>query len=357
MFALPTGLNADTSAQVGFFFHVVIGGNPLGEFRAVHGLGRSIDPEEIREGGRNYSPHLRLGQSKYQACKIEWGLSIRATLFDWINAVDAGYGFKRMVNIFQLDPLQKPVRIYTLWDAWPISWEGANLDANQDTLDTEEITIVYEFVTMIALPSLPDMGVEQPTTPTAITQEASALVFSGFGSTDVAAGETEELSFLKPVTTVGASRETEEDVSAFDPTSFEQEVLRTVTEKALGNDVSKSSEREQGEGTVDRSEFDAAGESKGAAGAASAFSAAIGSKGAVVEGTKHDALVFRVSKDTEDTDDADTAADAQVLTTLKMSGGKSVASATAVVLRMSGGLSFEATVFEPIVAKGESDGS
>jgi phage tail-like protein len=357
MFALPTGLNADTSAQVGFFFHVVIGGNPLGEFRAVHGLGRSIDPEEIREGGRNYSPHLRLGPSKYQACKIEWGLSIRATLFDWINAVDAGYGFKRMVNIFQLDPMQKPVRIYTLWDAWPISWEGANLDANQDTLDTEEITIVYEFVTMVALPSLPDMGVEMPTTPVAITQKASAIEFFGFGSTDVPAGEIEELSFLKPVPTVPVSGETEEDAqvlagidqgegeggaSAFDPGSFEKEVLRTVAEKALGDDESES---------------DAIGESKGAAGAASAFSAVIASKGAAVTGTKHDALVFRVSKDTEDTDDDDTAAHAQVLTTLKMSGGKSVATASAVVLRMSGGLSFEATVFEPIVAKGESDGS
>jgi phage tail-like protein len=153
MFSFPSGLNSDTATQPSFCFHVTIGANILGEFRAVKGVGHSFDAEEIREGGRNYSPHLRIGPGKYKECRIEWGISIRSTLFDWIHAVETGNGFKRLVNIFQLNAERQPVRVYTLWDAWPVSWEGANLDANSNELDTEEINIVYEFMTMVAMPT------------------------------------------------------------------------------------------------------------------------------------------------------------------------------------------------------------
>lgn len=144
--------HAETEAQIAFLFHVVIGSNILGEFRAVRGLGRTVEPEEIREGGRNHSPHMMVGQGKYQQCRIEWGFSLRATLFDWIHAVEAGYGFRRLVWIFQLDRARNPLRVYQLWDAWPVSWEGARLDANDNLIDTEEINIAYELVTMVGSP-------------------------------------------------------------------------------------------------------------------------------------------------------------------------------------------------------------
>lgn len=319
MFSPPTGLSADNSAQVGFFFHVVIGGNPLGEFRAVHGLGRSIDPEEIREGGRNYSPHLRLGQSKYQACKIEWGLSIRATLFDWINAVDAGYGFKRLVNIFQLDPMMRPVRVYTLWDAWPISWEGANLDANQDTLDTEEITIVYELITMVAMPTLPDMGIQMrglTVAPTAIPTAAGPV------------------GFVEPSTEEPA------------------ESIEYVREKLVTTKIG------MGAGSAVESAFSELDlEKNSTIAAASAFEALITSKGVKVAATERKAVSLRSAVVAEDTTDPDTSGKKPEAKGLKMSGGKKVAATENVVVRMSGGLSFEPTVFEPIVTTGKSDGS
>jgi phage tail-like protein len=138
---------------VGFLFHVMIGTNPFGVFRSVSGIGRRVDAEELREGGRNHSPHLRVGPSKYQECKIEWGLTNSTALYDWIHAVEAGYAYKRAVTVVQFNRMFVPLRIYLLWDAWPLSWEAARLNANDNGVDTEEITLAYEAVTLIPIPT------------------------------------------------------------------------------------------------------------------------------------------------------------------------------------------------------------
>ncbi len=143
----------ETEAQVGFLFHVMIGTNPFGVFRSVSGIGRRVDAEELREGGRNHSPHLRVGPSKYQECKIEWGLTNSTALYDWIHAVEAGYAYKRAVTVVQFNRMFVPLRIYLLWDAWPLSWEAARLNANDNGVDTEEITLAYEAVTLIPIPT------------------------------------------------------------------------------------------------------------------------------------------------------------------------------------------------------------
>ena len=153
MFRSSTSLT-DSEAQVGFLFHVMIGVNPLGEFRAVRGLGRTIEHHEIKEGGRNHAPHLRVGPAKYEPCTIEWGMSNRTTLYDWIHAVEAGYGYKRQVWIIQLSRERTPLRIYQLIDAFPISWEGAELNANDNVVDTEQIKIVYEAVMLLTIPQV-----------------------------------------------------------------------------------------------------------------------------------------------------------------------------------------------------------
>lgn len=149
----PLLSSIETEAQVGFLFHVMIGVNPFGVFRSVSGIGRRVDAEEIREGGRNHSPHMRVGHAKYQECKIEWGLSYSSALYDWIHAVEAGYAYKRQVTVVQFDRTFTPLRIYMLWDAWPLSWEGARLNANDNAIDTEEITLAYEAVTLIPVPT------------------------------------------------------------------------------------------------------------------------------------------------------------------------------------------------------------
>jgi phage tail-like protein len=144
---------SETEAQVGFLFHVMIGTNPFGVFRSVSGIGRRVDAEELREGGRNHSPHLRVGPSKYQECKIEWGLTNSTALYDWIHAVEAGYAYKRAVTVVQFNRMFVPLRIYLLWDAWPLSWEAARLNANDNGVDTEEIILAYEAVTLIPIPT------------------------------------------------------------------------------------------------------------------------------------------------------------------------------------------------------------
>jgi phage tail-like protein len=149
----PLQTSEETQAEIGFLFHVGIGLNPFGVYRSVSGIGRRVDAEELREGGRNHSPHMRVGPAKYQECKIEWGLTNSTALYDWIHAVEAGYAYKRQVTVVQFNRQYVPLRIYMLWDAWPTSWEGARLNANDNAVDTEEITLAYEAVTLIPIPT------------------------------------------------------------------------------------------------------------------------------------------------------------------------------------------------------------
>ena len=176
----PTLSDSDTEAQVGFLFHVLIGTNPFGVFRSVSGIGRRVDAEELREGGRNHSPHMRVSPSKYQECKIEWGLTNSTALYDWIHAVEAGYAYKRAVTVVQFNRMMVPLRIFLLWDAWPLSWEGARLNANDNSVDTEEITLAYEAVTLVPIPTEVSWDSPIPETtwlsdPTAFTEETEAI--------------------------------------------------------------------------------------------------------------------------------------------------------------------------------------
>ncbi len=354
MFTMPSGLSADYSSQVGFRFHVIIGGNPLGEFRAVAGVGHTFESEEILEGGRNYSPHLRLGRGKYNQCRIEWGLSIRATLFDWIHAVDCGYGFKRLVNIFQLDTQNRVVRIYTLWDAWPINWEGANLDANSNELDTEEVTIAYEFMTLVALPAVPDVASDSQKS-TWVAPDPVALS----KSLDVKASDVLD---AKPLWEGEAYIRVKPD----DWTLWSGESTERAT-VALGFGEASDLTVPEAPPIVDAEPTDTVSAEPGAPDKQTPSSIEAGgtkskdlTKGdgaygdSTVEKTTGEPVSFvSATKAAEEREPGEQ--DTQTLTTLTMAGSTAVEASEFVAIRMSGGLSFARTVFQPL-SPGSSDG-
>jgi len=285
----PNSSESDTEAQVGFLFHVLIGLDSLGEFRAVRGIGRTVQAEEIPEGGRNHSPHWRVGRSKYTECKIEWGMSNRLTLFDWIHAVEAGYAYKRQVWVIQLTRDRMPMRIYQLWDAWPVSWEGARLDANENVVDTEEITIAYEAVTMINIPSDLTLDLNLP----------DLSFIDGFGSADQSIGGDEQ------------------------QTGAELAPVQLTAEGEEGEEGEEGDEAEDDPATEEGGPVDFDKESAGDSDAPTGPKVSFTSKPA----------------DPADPDDASPAA--------------SPSHPASPPIKLSGGMSFAATVFEPVTLGGE----
>ncbi len=139
------------------YFHVLIGTQPLGDYRSVTGFGHTNEVESYREGGRNWAPHQLWAGSGTSTCKIQAGYSFVPTLYDWVKAVEAGSTFRRHVTIIQLRGDMVPIKAYMLWNAWPVRWSGAELNADASMVDTEDIELAYDAVFMVPLPMLPVM--------------------------------------------------------------------------------------------------------------------------------------------------------------------------------------------------------
>lgn len=127
-----------------FMFKVSMGGQDFGEFQALEGFGKSIEPYSYQEGGRNTSPHMLLGAAKQTEITLKWGQIWREELFNWMEQVQVGKGFRRNIIVFHLDRDLTPLRIYSLKGAWPVKWSAPNLDAGSTAVTVESLTLVYE---------------------------------------------------------------------------------------------------------------------------------------------------------------------------------------------------------------------
>jgi phage tail-like protein len=150
-----------TSEKEGaFFFHVVIGTNVLGEFKAVSGFGRSVNTAEILEGGRNHGPRTKWSpHGRHPDCTLISGSTSTGSMFDWIASVDAGRDFRRVVTIVQLTRSRVPLRFFLLFGAFPVAWSGPSLDADASGNDEESVTLNYDSITVVTDPAVMVMDV------------------------------------------------------------------------------------------------------------------------------------------------------------------------------------------------------
>jgi phage tail-like protein len=135
-------------------FQVAIGADPFGAFTEVSNITFEIQPYELIEGGRNFSPHLKPfnGPGKRGELTLKWGSVKRDKLQSWIESVQLGYSFRRNIFLFHLTRKGTPFRVYTLTYCWPKQWKGADLNSSSTEIATEELTIVYNNLFMVANP-------------------------------------------------------------------------------------------------------------------------------------------------------------------------------------------------------------
>lgn len=139
---------------VNYNFFVLAGIDFLGDFQSVTDISYGHTPFEIKEGGRNHSPHLRpFGDvSKRGEMKLKWGSVSWDTLYEWVNAVQIGLEFRREVYIVQLTRSGMPCRLMRCANAWPKEWKGSDLSTTESAWSVDELTIVYEHFNLIDIP-------------------------------------------------------------------------------------------------------------------------------------------------------------------------------------------------------------
>ncbi len=150
-------LNSSASARtrdhdVGYQFLVMIGFAVLGEFLSVDGISREVETEAIHEGGRSHGPHVRIKHGKEGTLTLKFGMMDRSALWDWMEMVRVGVDFRREVQVVQFNRAFKPVRTYTLMDAFPRRVKAGGLDAGSTNLPVDEIEIVFDRLVPIIIP-------------------------------------------------------------------------------------------------------------------------------------------------------------------------------------------------------------
>jgi phage tail-like protein len=140
--------------MVAHMFRVVIGADPFGSFTEVSNITYEVPPYELVEGGRNYSPHIKpySGPGKRGELTLKWGSVKRDKLQSWIESVEMGASFRRNIFLFHMNRAGTPYRVYTLTNCWPKTWKAADLNTSASEIATEELSIVYNNLYMIANP-------------------------------------------------------------------------------------------------------------------------------------------------------------------------------------------------------------
>jgi phage tail-like protein len=135
----------------GHYFKLEINGSEVAHLVEVSGLKTSAQVFELEEGGTNGFVHKRVGQSKWENITIRYATSSSRFLQRWRDAFlrnPLGSDNWRSGSIVVINLDGRPVRRFDFVRAWPVSWEGPELDSGGSELGIETLEIAHEGITV-----------------------------------------------------------------------------------------------------------------------------------------------------------------------------------------------------------------
>ena len=128
-----------------FRFKVEIDGLTLAHFQSVSGLQHEIEALEVQEGGVNQRMHKLPAQGRYQNLVLKVGYVNAGALEGWHQAFSKSPGGVRRKNgsVILCDDEGEPVCRWNFFEAWPVKWEGPQLDTGGGEILVETIEIAH----------------------------------------------------------------------------------------------------------------------------------------------------------------------------------------------------------------------
>jgi phage tail-like protein len=131
-----------------FSFHVELDGVDLGAFKEASGVESEtevIEYKEATEGGKMIIRKVP-GAMKWSEITLKKRIDQSTDLWDWRREVEEGDIDKarRTGSIVLYDSKHEEVARWNFEAGWPSKWKGAELDAGEDQVAVEEITITHE---------------------------------------------------------------------------------------------------------------------------------------------------------------------------------------------------------------------
>ena len=140
-------LTGNTDPYRAYSFKLLIEGVTEGHFTEVSDLGVKVEAIEYREAGNAQVVRRIPGQIAYSPVTLRYGLTNSRELWDWLLTAVQGRVERKNPSILMLD--SDGVTEIMRWDlinAWPTEWHGAPLNALNNEIAIESLTLVYESI-------------------------------------------------------------------------------------------------------------------------------------------------------------------------------------------------------------------
>jgi len=131
----------------GHYFMLEIDSQEVAHILQVSGLRTAAQVFEVEEGGNNGFVHKRVGQSRWENLTVRFATNSSRFLQGWRdqflrNPFDEGLW--RSGSIVMFNNHGDPVRRFHFVRAWPVAWEGPQLDAGTSELAVESLELAHE---------------------------------------------------------------------------------------------------------------------------------------------------------------------------------------------------------------------
>ena len=130
-----------------FRFVVEINGIQVGGFSEVTGLEVRTEVDEQREGGVNDYVHKIPKETRYPNLTLKRGITDATGLWDWHQQIVQGDIQRKTVSVILRDAQQQEKWRWIFRDAYPVKWNGTDLNATGNTVAVESVELAHHGMT------------------------------------------------------------------------------------------------------------------------------------------------------------------------------------------------------------------
>ncbi|HEV8430476.1 MAG TPA: phage tail protein [Pyrinomonadaceae bacterium] len=130
-----------------FRFAVEINNTRVGGFSEVTGLEVRTEVDEHREGGVNDYVHKIAKETRYPNVTLKRGITDKTDLWDWHQQVVLGDVERKTVSVVVLDVTGREKWRLVFHEAYPVKWNGTDLNATGNTVFVESIELAHHGMT------------------------------------------------------------------------------------------------------------------------------------------------------------------------------------------------------------------
>lgn len=132
-----------------FRFVVEINGTRVGGFSEITGLEVRTEVDEHREGGLNDYVHKIPKETRYPNLTLKRGITDKTDLWDWHQQCVLGDVERKSVSVVVLDVTGQEKWRLIFRDAYPVKWNGTDLNASGNTVFVESIELAHHGMTKL----------------------------------------------------------------------------------------------------------------------------------------------------------------------------------------------------------------